>query len=155
MEIRVFHSATVAAVVWCVLCECAALPSDCFASEALACVADCDTDEQVTVSELIRAVSTALGELSVSDCRAADSDRDVAVTISELMQGVRAALEGCQHFCGDGFVTGDEECDDPPFRRRRCGGCCFEDENGYLLCADVACNAACTCVLPAACQSRF
>jgi hypothetical protein len=152
---RLFLSAAVTAAIVCFWDECSALSGAGVALQEQACVADCDADEQVTLPELIRGVLTALGELSLSDCPAADSDGDLRVTIPELMQAILAALGGCQHFCGDGIVSGDEECDDPGFRRRFCGGCCFEDEDGNLICADVACNTACACVLPAECHRGF
>jgi len=61
----------------------------------LACVGDCDGDGQLSVSELVRGVNIALGNLAVDVCPAFDPDDDGAVMISELVAAVNAALRGC------------------------------------------------------------
>lgn len=58
------------------------------------CVGDCNADRVVTINELIRGVSIALGD-SVSTCPAFDVSGDGTVTINELVAGVNAALRGC------------------------------------------------------------
>lgn len=62
---------------------------------ATPCPGDCDQDGSVTVSELIRAVSIALGGLPLSDCLSLDTDGDGGVTITELIAAVNNALSGC------------------------------------------------------------
>lgn len=91
---------------------------------AQTCAGDCDGDGQVTISELVRGVRIALGELPVEECDALDGDGSGTVTVAELIRAVRAALEICipdtptptvtplGPFCGDGSADGLEECDD-------------------------------------------
>ncbi len=60
------------------------------------CVADCDRNGSIEVSELVYAVGIAtLGE-GLATCGAADSDLDGQVSINELVQGVGSALRGCE-----------------------------------------------------------
>lgn len=59
------------------------------------CVADCDDSGAVTVDELLRAVSVALGGAAVAACPVADRDGDGRVTADELVAGVDVALRGC------------------------------------------------------------
>ncbi len=59
------------------------------------CPGDCDGNGQVTVDEIIVAVSIALGEAELGDCLAADSGGDGNVTVDELVMAVDAALNGC------------------------------------------------------------
>jgi hypothetical protein len=55
-------------------------------------IGDCNVDTTVTVDELIRCVSIALGEQPVEGCRACDGNGDAEVTVDELLRGVNAAL---------------------------------------------------------------
>jgi hypothetical protein len=64
----------------------AALPS---------CVGDCNEDNSVTVSEIVRGVNIALGTTDPSDCPLVDPSGEGNVTIDELIQAVNAALTGC------------------------------------------------------------
>ncbi len=64
-------------------------------SPAPICAGDCDGDGLVSIGELIRAVSIALGENATDLCPAIDGDRDRAVAISELIAAVRNALASC------------------------------------------------------------
>lgn len=57
-------------------------------------VGDCNDDGVVTVSELIKAVRIALGEMSIEQCPKADANGDGVVSISELTMAVRQALYG-------------------------------------------------------------
>ncbi|MBI4516800.1 MAG: S8 family serine peptidase [Deltaproteobacteria bacterium] len=66
------------------------------AKAALACVADCDGDGEVTVNELVTGVLIALGDAGIAACPRADRDDDGLVTIDELTAGVLAALHGCR-----------------------------------------------------------
>lgn len=71
----------------------AKLPNGCTVQPV--CPGDCNNDGAVTVAELVRAVSVALGSLPAADCPAADLNGDAMVAISELLQAVNAALAGC------------------------------------------------------------
>ena len=62
---------------------------------AQSCPADCDGDHTVVVTELVTAVSIALGSAPLSSCPAADTDGDQNVRIPELVAAVNAALNGC------------------------------------------------------------
>jgi hypothetical protein len=59
------------------------------------CVGDCDGGLQVTVDELIKGVSIALGNLPIDQCPAFDGDGNGEVTVAELVRAVNYALEGC------------------------------------------------------------
>jgi hypothetical protein len=59
------------------------------------CTADCNTDQKVSVDELLLAVEIALGEQGLDECPAADRDGDGALVVSELVAGLKAAVEGC------------------------------------------------------------
>jgi hypothetical protein len=59
------------------------------------CPGDCNADREVTVDEIVTAVTLALGELNVDACRNADTSGDLQVTVDELLAAVTAALEGC------------------------------------------------------------
>ena len=61
----------------------------------VACVGDCDGDDSVGISELIRGVNIALGLLPLARCPAFDRDADDAVGISELITAVNNSLSGC------------------------------------------------------------
>ncbi len=61
----------------------------------IVCGGDCEGDGKVTINDLIRAVSIALGATPIDRCRSADQNRDGRLSISELIQAVRAALDGC------------------------------------------------------------
>ena len=62
---------------------------------AQSCPGDCNVDDVVTVSELVRAVRIALGDAAVDVCEAADTDGDLAISIAELVAAVNRALRGC------------------------------------------------------------
>jgi hypothetical protein len=62
---------------------------------AQTCGGDCGGDRVVTINELVRAVSIALGSTPVSECAAADPDGDGMVTVAELIGAVNNVLEGC------------------------------------------------------------
>lgn len=59
------------------------------------CAGDCSGDGRVTIDELVKGVTIALGSAAASTCDAADADRDAQVTIAELIRAVNAALDGC------------------------------------------------------------
>src|ERR1043166_1336141 len=60
---------------------------------AQTCAGDCDGDGAVTVNELVRGVSIALGHLDASQCDALDADGDGGVRIGELIVAVNRALD--------------------------------------------------------------
>lgn len=60
-----------------------------------ACTGDCDGDGAVTIDELIRGVTIALGTATLDQCPAFDADASGDVTINELVQAVNNALAGC------------------------------------------------------------
>lgn len=59
------------------------------------CVADCDDGGAVTVDELLKAVSVALGAAPLDACATADRNGDGSITADELVAGVAVALQGC------------------------------------------------------------
>lgn len=65
------------------------------AVEAPRCAGDCDGNGAVTIDELIRGVTIALGGSDIASCSALDSSADGAVTIDELIAAVDAALSSC------------------------------------------------------------
>jgi hypothetical protein len=68
---------------------------DCDTGRGQLCLGDCNSDGEVAIAELIRAVRLAL-RLDLSDvCEAADRELDYRVTIAELTTAVRHALFGC------------------------------------------------------------
>lgn len=64
-------------------------------SAMAACVGDCDGSGNVTVDEIISAVSVGLGALGVESCASADRDESGSVTVDEIISAVDAALGGC------------------------------------------------------------
>jgi hypothetical protein len=60
------------------------------------CPGDCNGDGQVTVDEIVTAVSIALGNVPLTQCPAADDNGDGSVTVDELLRAVSAALAGCE-----------------------------------------------------------
>ncbi|MEO8605341.1 MAG: choice-of-anchor V domain-containing protein [bacterium] len=59
------------------------------------CGADCNGDGAVAISELITAVSIALGTQPLQACAGLDLDGDGRIAINELIAGVNNALVGC------------------------------------------------------------
>jgi parallel beta-helix repeat protein len=59
------------------------------------CAGDCSGDGSVTVEEIVRGVSIALGGQALSTCGAYDGDASNAVTVDEVVRAVDAALNGC------------------------------------------------------------
>ncbi len=62
---------------------------------ASSCVGDCDHSTHVTISELVRLVSIALGASPLPQCTAGDVNGDLQITIDELIAAVVDALSGC------------------------------------------------------------
>ncbi|MDX2166560.1 MAG: M4 family metallopeptidase [Deltaproteobacteria bacterium] len=59
------------------------------------CAGDCNGDGQITIDELVRGVSIALGSSAASACPALDTNGDGEIAINELIGAVNAALDGC------------------------------------------------------------
>lgn len=65
------------------------------AGSTLPCTGDCDGDGTVTVDELIKGVTIALGTASLSTCSTFDGNADGSVTVDEIVAAVIHALGGC------------------------------------------------------------
>ena len=65
------------------------------ASVTAACTGDCDASSDVTIDELVRGITIALGDREITWCPAFDRDANKSVTVDELTAGVVAALHGC------------------------------------------------------------
>lgn len=59
------------------------------------CPGDCDGLGSVEISELIRGVNMALGNLPVTSCPAFDTDSSGSIAVNELIAAVGAALNAC------------------------------------------------------------
>ena len=59
------------------------------------CVGDCNADGAVTVDELVKGVTIALGTAALSTCPQFDLDGSETVTVDELIRAVNRALDGC------------------------------------------------------------
>lgn len=59
------------------------------------CTGDCDSSGDVTVDEIVRGVSIALGLGAVAECSPIDRNGDRVVTVDEIIAAVRNALSGC------------------------------------------------------------
>ncbi len=59
------------------------------------CAGDCSGDAAVTIDEIIRGVSIALGQSTVASCRQIDTDGNTEVSIAEIISAVNSALFGC------------------------------------------------------------
>ncbi|MFN8644747.1 MAG: hypothetical protein U0802_24935 [Candidatus Binatia bacterium] len=62
---------------------------------AASCAGDCDGNETVTVDDLVKGVTVALGSATVDTCASLDADGDGTVSIAELIRAVGYLLEGC------------------------------------------------------------
>lgn len=58
------------------------------------CPSDCDASNEVSVSELVKAIAVSLGQVSLEECDTADVDGDRVVRINELIQAVSINLAG-------------------------------------------------------------
>lgn len=65
------------------------------AAGAMACYGDCDGDGFLTVDELVRAVTIALGRQTIDTCLSADVSGDEMVTVEEVIVATQFALRGC------------------------------------------------------------
>lgn len=83
------------------------------------CVGDCNEINRVGVSDVVRGVGIALGQLRLETCPTLDPDGSGRVSISELVVAVGNLLQGCPQpppfvpVCGDAILSlPDEQCDD-------------------------------------------
>jgi len=60
------------------------------------CVGDCNGSGEVTINEIIRMVSIALGNTPLSACRGGDADHSQGITVDEIIAAVNDALDGCE-----------------------------------------------------------
>lgn len=144
---------------------------------SVGCLADCNGDGEVKVSELVLCVRIADGSNSLSECDAADSDRDGELAVDEVVEGVSRALYGCESVrpigseceahvdCGSGFcidgVCCHEACEEGICRLPgRVGECSPFQPNGAvctigLECSSGVCDPAGLCcerACPTGCQ---
>ncbi len=89
------------------LCAAALCVSPARATPAKPCPGDCDGSRQVTIDELIRGVSLAMGHAVAPPCPPFDVNDDGQVEIDEVVDAVAAALGSCDAPCQA------EPCDGP------------------------------------------
>jgi hypothetical protein len=70
------------------------------------CGGDCDRDRTVTVDELVKGVSIAIGATPLDQCAAFDCDGNGQVTVDCLIKGVKDALQGCPSKVADSTLSG-------------------------------------------------
>jgi pimeloyl-ACP methyl ester carboxylesterase len=66
-----------------------------YAVPVTGCEGDCGGNDQVTVDELIKGVSIALGSLPLGACGAFDLNGDGVVSVDELITAVSRSMNGC------------------------------------------------------------
>jgi hypothetical protein len=59
------------------------------------CVGDCNSDDTVTVDEILTLVNIALGNLELSTCEDGDGNGHGQITVDEILTAVNNALNGC------------------------------------------------------------
>src|SRR5215472_868624 len=70
------------------------------------CGGDCDRDRTVTVDELAKGVSIAIGATPLDQCAAFDCNGNGQVTVDCLIKGVKDALQGCPSNVADSTLSG-------------------------------------------------
>lgn len=65
------------------------------AADATGCVGDCNQLGVVSIGDLVKMVTIALGNAPTSDCMAGDENNDTLITIDEIVRAVSNALTGC------------------------------------------------------------
>jgi len=71
------------------------------------CVGDCNTDNTVTVDEILEMVNIALGNAQLSTCMPGDTNGDGNITVDEILAAVSNALNGCG---GTGGCQSNSDC---------------------------------------------
>ena len=59
------------------------------------CIGDCNEDDRVTIDELVRGVTIALGKAELSECPLLNPSGDGQVAVNEIVRAVNAALFDC------------------------------------------------------------
>jgi hypothetical protein len=59
------------------------------------CVGDCNENDAIDVTELIRGVNILLDRVEIDSCPLFDGGGSEGVTVDELIRAVIAALNGC------------------------------------------------------------
>jgi YVTN family beta-propeller protein len=59
------------------------------------CAGDCDSDQIVSVNELVAAIAIGLGRNPLTACPAADGDHDGIITVADMVGAVGRSLAGC------------------------------------------------------------
>lgn len=59
------------------------------------CVGDCDNTGHVTVTQILKMVNIALGNLPLSACPAGDAEPDGRITVGDIIKAVNNALGSC------------------------------------------------------------
>jgi hypothetical protein len=62
---------------------------------AAGCAGDCNSDAQVSIDDLLQAVTVAFGGAPLGSCASVDVNGDGTVSINELLGAVQLALDGC------------------------------------------------------------
>jgi len=109
---------------------------------AQTCAGDCNTNNEVTVNEVVVLVNIDLGSTPLTSCPSGDIDGNEMITIDEVVTSVKNLLEGCPTGpgqCGNHAREGDEECDD--------GGFCLGGTDAGTACvSDSECEGQGVCV---------
>jgi hypothetical protein len=109
---------------------------------AQTCAGDCNTNNEVTVNEVVILVNIDLGSAQLTSCPSGDIDGNTMITIDEVVSSVKNLLEGCPTgpaLCGNHTREEDEECDD--------GGFCLGGTNAGTACvSDGECAGEGVCV---------
>ncbi|MFI5364254.1 MAG: Ig-like domain-containing protein [Candidatus Binatia bacterium] len=72
-----------------------ALTSPPLTATPVPCAGDCNSDQQITVDELLTLVNIALGDAALMSCQVGDVNGDGQITIDEVLVAVHNALAGC------------------------------------------------------------
>ncbi len=96
--------------------EAVAASPDLGGAAGLACAGDCNADGRVSVDELIRAVSIALGLTPLGECAGLDTNLSARVEVQEIIAAVGHALDGCggsggESVCGGPITSAPRICD--------------------------------------------
>lgn len=93
----------------------AAEPGELGGPAGVACAGDCNGDGRVSVDELVRAVSIALGTAPPSQCAGLDADASGSVEVPEVIAAVGHALDGCggegESVCGGPITSAPKLCE--------------------------------------------
>jgi hypothetical protein len=112
---RIIGTAVVLIVGGAVRPAAAAAPDDLGEPAGIACAGDCNGDGRVSVDELVRAVSIALGAAPASQCPGLDANASGGVEVPEVIAAVGHALDGCggegESVCGGPITSAPKACE--------------------------------------------